>query len=164
MTLRLGDVLWWFGLLLGVGAWIAVLALAHSAGPIDEAVFWASLIAVLPIGLGCLCRYFLSGKIAPAADSVVRPAAPPLAENATIESGSRPRIELGNAQAPIGRGSRRKDGVAATLTAAVKRRSGSKSPQKSKSAVARAKKRPVSKLKRKRCARKPDSGKPTKLR
>jgi hypothetical protein len=40
----LGDLLWWFGWLLGGGVWIALLALAYSAGPIDEAVFWASLI------------------------------------------------------------------------------------------------------------------------
>src|SRR5437868_12013120 len=53
---------WWFGLLLGGGVWVALLALAHSAGPIDEAVFWASLIAALPIGFGYLCRYILSGN------------------------------------------------------------------------------------------------------
>ena len=63
MAVRLGDVLWWLGLLLGGGVWVALLALAHSAGPIDEAVFWASLIAALPIGFGYLCRYILSGKV-----------------------------------------------------------------------------------------------------
>ena len=46
MAVRLGNVLWWFGLLLGGVVWTALFALAHTAGPIDEAVFWASLIAV----------------------------------------------------------------------------------------------------------------------
>src|SRR6516165_8411533 len=81
MAVRLGDALWWMGLLLGGGIWIALLALAHTAGPIDEAVFWASLIAALPIGFGCLCRHILLGKIAPAADSVVYPAALPETHN-----------------------------------------------------------------------------------
>ena len=71
MAVRLGDVLWWLGLVLGGGAWIAVLALAHSAGPIDEALFWASLIALLPIGFGCLCRYTLSSKIVAAARDIL---------------------------------------------------------------------------------------------
>jgi hypothetical protein len=62
---RLGNVLWWMGLLLGGVVWIALLALAHSAGPVDEAVFWASLIAALPIGFGYLCRYILSGRSEP---------------------------------------------------------------------------------------------------
>ena len=52
MAVRLGNVLWWMGLSLGGVVWTALLALAHSAGPIDEAVFWASLIAALPIGFG----------------------------------------------------------------------------------------------------------------
>jgi hypothetical protein len=39
MVVRLGDVLWWLGWVLGGAAWIALLGLAHSAGPIDEAVF-----------------------------------------------------------------------------------------------------------------------------
>ena len=82
MAVRLGDALWWLGLLLGGVVWIALLALAHSAGPIDEAVFWASLIAALPIGFGYLCRYILSGKIGATAE----------AQNEPIESGSRPRI------------------------------------------------------------------------
>ena len=102
MVVRLGDVLWWLGLLLGGGVWIALLALAYSAGPIDEAVFWASLIAALPIGFGYLCRYVPSAKIAAAADTDLDPAALPQVQNATIESGSRPRIELGSAQASIG--------------------------------------------------------------
>ena len=65
MAVRLGDVLWWLGLLLGGGVWVALLALAHSAGPIDEAVFWASLIAVLPIGFGYRCRS--QGRLSPEA-------------------------------------------------------------------------------------------------
>ena len=109
MAVRLGDVLWWLGLLLGGGVWVALLALAHSAGPIDEAVFWASLIAALPIGFGFLCRYILSAKIASPADTVLDPVALPEAQNEPIESGSRPRIEAGNAQASMGRVSRRKD-------------------------------------------------------
>ena len=40
MAVRLGNVLWWMGLSLGGVVWTALLALAHSAGPIDEAVFW----------------------------------------------------------------------------------------------------------------------------
>ena len=39
MAVRLGDVLWWLGLLLGGGVWTGLLVLAYSAGPIDEAVF-----------------------------------------------------------------------------------------------------------------------------
>ena len=85
MAVRLGDVLWWLGLLLGGGVWVALLALAHSAGPIDEAVFWASLIAALPIGFGFLCRYILSAKIASPADTVLDPVALPEAQNEPIE-------------------------------------------------------------------------------
>jgi hypothetical protein len=43
MAVRLGNVLWWMGLSFGGVVWTALLALAHSAGPIDEAVFWATL-------------------------------------------------------------------------------------------------------------------------
>ena len=154
MAVRLGDVLWWLGLLLGGGVWVALLALAHSAGPIDEAVFWASLIAALPIGFGFLCRYILSAKIASPADTVLGPAALAPAKSATIESRSRPGIETGSTQASIGRGSQRKDSAPARLAAAVKLRSGFKSPRKSTSSVARAKKRPGSKLKAKRHVRK----------
>ena len=96
MAVRLGDALWWLGLLLGGVVWIALLALAHSAGPIDEAVFWASLIAALPIGFGYLCRYILLAKIMAAADTVLDPAALPQAQNATIESRSRPQIQPGS--------------------------------------------------------------------
>src|SRR5215831_4910735 len=109
MAVRLGDVLWWLGLLLGGGVWTGLLVLAHSAGPIDEAVFWASLIAALPIGFGYLCRHILSGKIAAPAHTVLDPSAIPRAKDATIESGSQPGIEPGSAQASIGRGSQRKD-------------------------------------------------------
>ena len=154
MAVRLGDVLWWVGLLLGGGVWVALLALAHSAGPIDEAVFWASLIAALPIGFGHLCRYILSGKIVAPADIVLDPAALPQAQNATIKSGSRPRTEPGNAQASIGRVSRRKGDAAVRAAAAVKLRSRFKSSQKSRSAVARAKKGARFKVKGKRRARK----------
>jgi hypothetical protein len=154
MAVRLGDALWWLGLLLGGGVWTGLLVLAYSAGPIDEAVFWASLIAALPIGFGYLCRYILSGKITAPDDTVLDPAALSQAKNARIESGSRPRIEPGSAQASMGRGPQRKDDAAARLGAAVKRRSGSKSRQKSTSAVARAKKGTRFKGKAKRRARK----------
>jgi hypothetical protein len=140
MAVRLGDVLWWLGLVLGGVVWTALLALAHSAGPVDEAVFWASLIAALPIGFGYLCRYILSGRIGATADTVLDPAALPQAQNATIKNGSEPGIEPGSAQASIGRGSQRKDDAAIRGAATVKLQSGSKSPQKSRSAVARAKK------------------------
>ena len=136
--MRLGNVLWWMGLLLGGVVWTALLALAHSAGLIDEAVFWASLIAALPIGFGYLCRYILSGKIGAKANTVLDPAALPQARNAIIESGSRLEIGPGSAQASMGRVSRRKDDAAVRAAAVVKLRSGSKSPQKS--AVARGKK------------------------
>jgi hypothetical protein len=138
------------GLLLGGVVWIALLALAHSAGPIDEAVFWASLIAALPIGFGYLCRYILLAKIMAAADTILDPAALPQAHNATIESRSRPQIQPGSAQAFIGQGSQRKDGAPPRLAAAIKLRSGSKSRQKSKSAVVRPKKGLRFKDKRKR--------------
>ena len=68
---RFGDVLWWMGLFLGGVGWIALLALAHGAGPIDEAVFWASLIAALPIGFGWICHYILSGRVVTPADTVL---------------------------------------------------------------------------------------------
>jgi hypothetical protein len=90
-NLASGRSAWLFALKRGV--WIALLALAYSAGPIDEAVFWASLVAALPVGFGYLCRYILSGKIVAPADIVLDPAALPQAQNATIKSGSRPRIE-----------------------------------------------------------------------
>jgi hypothetical protein len=141
MGVPLGNVLWWLGLLVGGGVWIALLALAHSAGPIDEAVFWASLIAALPIGFGTICRCILSGKIAAAADTALDPVALPKARTATIESASRPGIEPGTAQASTARVSQRKDGTAVRPAAAPKVRS-RKSPQKSKSAVARAKRDP----------------------
>jgi hypothetical protein len=152
MVVRLGDVLWWLGLLLGGGVWTGILVLAYSAGPIDEAVFWASLIAALPIGFGYLCRYILSGKIGATADTVLDPVALPEAQNEPIESGSRPRIEAGNAQASMGRVSRRKDDAAVRAAVAVKLRSCFKSP--SSSAVARAKKVTHVKVKAKRRARK----------
>ena len=95
MAVRLGNVLWWMGLSLGGVVWTALLALARSAGPIDEAVFWASLIAALPIGFGYLCRYVLSGKIGATADTVLDPGALPQAQNATTESGARSRIKRG---------------------------------------------------------------------
>jgi hypothetical protein len=139
MAVRLGDVLWWLGLLLGGGVWVALLALAHSAGPIDEAVFWASLIAALPIGFGFLCRYILSAKIASPADTVLGPAALAPARSATIESRSRPGIE------PDAR---------ASAAAVVKLGSGFKSRRKSTSAVARAKKGNRFKVKGRRCAQK----------
>ena len=154
MAARLGDVLWWMGLLLGGGVWIALLALAHGVGPIDEAVFWASLIAALPIGFGYLCRYVLSGKIGATADTVLDPGALPQAQNATTESGARSRIGPGSAQASMGPGSQRKDDAAVRAAAAVKLRSRSKSPQKSRSAVARTKKGTRFKGKAKRRARK----------
>jgi len=154
MAVRLGDVLWWLGLLLGGGVWTGLLVLAYSAGPIDEAVFWASLIAALPIGFGYLCRYILSGKVVTPADTVLDPAALPQAQNEPIESGSRPRIEPRNAQASIGRASRRKGDAAVRAAAAVKLRSRFKSPQKSTSTVARAKKATRFKVKAKRRARK----------
>jgi len=153
MVVRLGDVLWWLGLLLGGGVWTGLLVLAYRAGPIDEAVFWASLIAALPIGFGYLCRYILSGKVVTPADTVLDPVALPEAQNEPI-SGSRTRIEPGNAQASMGRVSRRKDDAAVRAAAAVKRRSPFKSPQKSRSAVARAKKGARFKVKGKRRARK----------
>src|SRR6516165_759660 len=108
MAVRLGDALWWMGCVLGGGLWTALLALAHSAGPIDEAVFWASLIAALPIGFGYLCRYVLSGKIGAKADTVLDPGALPQAQNAMTESGPRSRIVPGSAQASMGPGSQRK--------------------------------------------------------
>jgi hypothetical protein len=154
MAVRLGDALWWLGLLLGGVVWTALLALAHSAGPIDEAVFWASVIAALPIGFGYLCRYILSGKVVAAADTVLHPAALSQVQNATTETGSRPNIEPGTVQASMGRASQRKDDAAVTAAAAVKLRSGSKSPQKSKSAVARAKQGTRFKGKAKRRVRK----------
>jgi len=138
MAVGLGDVLWWLGLLLGGGVWTGLLVLAYRAGPIDEAVFWASLIAALPIGFGYLCRYILSGKVVTPADTVLDPVALPEAQNEPIESGSRPRIEPRSAQASIGRGPRRKDDTAVRAAATVKLRSRFKSP--SSSAVARAKK------------------------
>jgi hypothetical protein len=154
MAARLGDVLWWVGLLVGGGVWIALLALAHSAGPFDEAVFWASLIAALPIGFGYLCRYILPGKIGATADTVLDPGALPQAQNATTESGSRSRIVPGSAQASMGPGSQRKDDAAVGAAPAVKVRSRFKSPQKSRSAVARTKKRARFRVKAKRRARK----------
>ena len=141
MAVRLGNVLWWMGLLLGGGVWTGLLVLPHTAGPIDEAVFWASLIAALPIGFGWICHYILSGKIGATADTVLGPVAPPEAQNATTESGARSPIVPGSAQASMGPGSQRKDDAAVRAADAVKLRSRFKSPQKSRSAVARAKKR-----------------------
>ena len=152
MAVRLGDALWWLGLVLGGGLWIALLALAHSAGPIDEAVFWASLIAALPIGFGYLCRSILSGKITAPDDTVLDMASLPQAQNEPIESGSQPRIEPRSAQASIGRGPRRKDDTAVRAAATVNLRSRFKSP--SSPAVARAKKVTHFKVKAKRRARK----------
>jgi hypothetical protein len=87
MAARFDNVLWRLGLLLGGSIWIAVLALAYSAGPIEEAVFWASLIAALPVGFGWICHYILSSKNGAADSTVVAPAGP------------RPRTEPAIAQA-----------------------------------------------------------------
>ena len=125
--------------------------MAHSAGPIDEAVFWASLIAALPIGFGYLCRYILSGKTLAPADTVLDPPTLPQAQNLTTESPSRSQIELGSAQASMGRVS---NDAAVRAAATVKLRSGFKSSRKSTSAVVRAKKGTRFKVKAKRRARK----------
>ena len=153
MAVRLGDVLWWLGLLLGGGVWTGLLVVAYSAGPIDEAVFWASLIAALPIGFGYLCNYILSGTIGAKANTVLDPASLPQTPNATIKNGSWPEIGPGSAQASMGRVSRRKDDAAVGAAAAVKLRSHFKSPQKSTSPVARAKKGTRFKVKAKRRVR-----------
>ena len=71
-----------------------------------------------------------------------------------LNSGSRSRIVPGSAQASMGPGSQRKDDAAVRAAAAVKLRSRSESPQKSRSAVARAKKGARFKVKGKRRARK----------
>ena len=76
MAARFGNLPWRVGLSLGGSIWIAVLALAYSAGPIEEAVFWASLIVALPIGFGWICRCILSSKNE-AADSTAVASAPP---------------------------------------------------------------------------------------
>jgi hypothetical protein len=140
MAVRLGNVLW--------------VVLAHSAGPIDEAVFWASLIAALPIGFGYLCHYILSGKITAPDDTVLDPAALRQTQDAATESPSRSRIEPGTAQASIGQVPQRKDDAAVGAAAAVKLRSRFKSAKKSTSAVARARKGTRFKVKRKRRVRK----------
>jgi hypothetical protein len=137
--------------MLGGGVWTGLLVLAYSAGPIDEAVFWASLIAALPIGFGYLCRYILSGKIVTPADTVLDPATLPQAQNGTTESPSRSQIALGSAQASMGRVS---NDAAVRAAATVKLRSGFKSSRKSTSAVVRAKKGTRFKVKAKRRARK----------
>ena len=121
MAARFGNLPWRVGLSLGGSIWIALLALAYSAGPIEEAVLWASLIAALPVGFGWICRCILSSNNG-AADSTV------------VAAGrSRPRIEPANAQAHKGgRLSQQKDGAAVSLAPAVKPRSGFKSLRKSK--------------------------------
>jgi len=68
MAARFSNLLWRFDLFLGGSIWIAVLALAYSAGPIEEAVFWASLIAALPVGFGWICRCILTSKNGAASD------------------------------------------------------------------------------------------------
>jgi hypothetical protein len=158
MAVRLGNVLWWMGLSLGGVVWTALLALAHSAGPIDEAVFWATLIAALPIGFGYLCRYVLSGNIGATADTVLDPGALPQAQNATTESGARSRIVPGSAQASVGRVFQRKDDAAVREATAVKLRSRFKSPQKSRSASPEQKNGPVSKSNASATSGRPDSG------
>jgi hypothetical protein len=62
MAARFSNLLWRFDLFLGGSIWIALLALAYSAGPIEEAVFWASLIAALPVGFGWICRCILTSR------------------------------------------------------------------------------------------------------
>jgi len=120
MAARFSNVLWRFVLLLGGGVWIVLLALAYSAGPIEEAVFWASLIAALPIGFGWICRCILSSKNGTADSPVVPPR-------------SRARTEPEIVQAhKVGRLSQQKDGAAVSLAVAVKPRSGFKSLRKSK--------------------------------
>jgi hypothetical protein len=121
LAARFGNLPWRVGLSLGGSIWIAVLALAYSAGPIKEAVFWASLVAALPVGFGWICHYILSSKNGAADSTVVAPA------------GSRSRTEPAIAQAHKGpRISQQKGGAAVNLAPAVKPRSGFKSLRKSK--------------------------------
>jgi hypothetical protein len=99
MAARFSNLLWRFDLFLGGSIWIALLGLAYNAGPIEEAVFWASLIAALPVGFGWICRCILSSKNGAADSTVVAPA------------GSRSRTEPAIAQAHKGgRLSQQKDG------------------------------------------------------
>ena len=119
MAARFDKLPWRVGLSLGGSIWIAVLALAYSAGPIEEAVFWASLIAALPVGLGWICRCILSSKNG-AAD---------------IPAGSRPRTEPAIAQAHKGRR------LAQQKSSAVKPRSGFESLRKSTGRVKSPRKR-----------------------
>lgn len=60
MAARLGDVLWWLGLLLGAA--VGLFILAASSGPRDDAVLFAALYGVVPASIGWVCRYILSGK------------------------------------------------------------------------------------------------------
>jgi hypothetical protein len=139
MAARLGDVPWRLGLLLGGGVWIALLGLAHSAGPIDQAVFWASLIAALPIGFGWMCRCILSGKTGLDWNDERRGCSP------TSAAPSQKRVI-----APDNRGSGkayirgRKESASVSPAAAVKARS--KLQRKSMGAVARAKTGPVTNI------------------
>ena len=108
MAARFDKLPWRVGLSLGGSIWIAVLALAYSAGPIEEAVFWASLIATLPVGFGWICRCILSSKNGAADSTVVAPA------------WSRPRTEPAIAQTHKGgRLSQQKDRAVISLAAAA---------------------------------------------
>jgi hypothetical protein len=126
MAARFSNLLWRFDLFLGGSIWIALLVLAYSAGPIEEAVFWASLIAALPIGFAWICRCILFNN--GTADSTVVP------------PGSRARTEPEIVQAHKGgRVSQQK----ARAAAAVKPQSGFKSLRKSKGRAQSRRKRLV---------------------
>jgi hypothetical protein len=165
MAARFSDVLCWLGLLLGGGIWITVLALAHSAGPIDQAVFWASLIASLPIGFGWMCRCILSGKTAPDGSDEPRGCSPTSSGHGSNDRAARGpvqrRAQSGSRMIPIfdpgapsitpyRRGSgqgyiiRQKESAAVSL--AVKARPACKLHRKSTRAVAKAKNGPVTKV------------------
>ena len=93
MAARFSNLVWRFDLFLGGSIWNALLALAYSAGPIEEAVFWPSLIAALPVGVGWICRCILSSKNGAADSTVVAPAGPrPRTEPAIVQAHKRGRL------------------------------------------------------------------------
>ena len=174
MATRLSDVIWRSSLLLGSGAWIALLPLAHRAGPADQALFWATLIAALPIGFGWIFRRTLSGKTGLDGtgergcrsstrmddSSDGRAARTPALR--IVQSGSR-TIAIFNPAAPSqkrvmaldSRGSVKAYVGRRQESTAVKARPGFKLNRKSTEAVPRAKKKTVTKVNAKRRQRAP---------
>jgi hypothetical protein len=66
MAARLGKVLWWIGFISGALIWLAMVASGKQPGSglfgPNNMVIPATIVAAIPIGIGWVLRYILSGE------------------------------------------------------------------------------------------------------